>query len=93
MKVIKYDGKCKICRLSISIIKPFSKDYVFDPENDEDEVIYIENNRIYRGFYATRKIMLNIPIFWIFLPIVYFPYFDKIGNLLYRFIAKHRRWI
>lgn len=79
--------------MSISIIKPFSKNFIFDPENVEDEVIYIENNKTYRGFYAIRKIMLNIPIFWIFLPIFYFPCFDRIGSLLYRFIARHRKWI
>ncbi|MEO0145185.1 MAG: DUF393 domain-containing protein [candidate division WOR-3 bacterium] len=90
---IIYDGNCKLCKRTIKTISFFSKSFEFDPNNREEEVIYIEDGKVYRGFYAIRRIILKIPIFWLLLPIFYFPFFDKVGTKIYNFISKHRRWI
>jgi len=90
---IIYDGECNLCKRSVNIIKLFSKNFIFDPNNKTDEIIYIENGKVYKGFYAIRRIVLKIPILWIFLIILYFPFFDRIGSKIYKYISKNRKWI
>ncbi len=90
MHLIIYDGNCKLCQRTVRVVNNFSKNFTFDPGNNTDEVIYVENYRVYRGFYAIRRIILKIPVFWFLLPILYFPFFDRIGVRVYRFISKNR---
>lgn len=46
--------------------------------------------KLYKGFFAFRRLTLLLPIFWILTPIMYFPFIDKIGAVLYEKIAKER---
>mgnify|MGYP003855140515 FL=1 len=91
--LIIYDGNCKLCKTTSSVISFLSKNFQFDPNNKTNEVIYIENDKVYKGFYAIRRISLKIPFLWIFIPIFYFPFFDKIGTKIYNLVSKHRKWI
>ncbi len=80
MRLIIYDGNCKLCKRTVRIVNNFSKNFTFDPSNNTNEVIYVENDKVYRGFYAIRRIILSIPILWFLLPILYFPFFDRRGK-------------
>jgi Protein of unknown function, DUF393. len=89
--LVIYDGNCRLCKMFSKMI--VSPHFEFNPNNNTDELIYIENDEIYKGFYAVRRIALKIPYFWIFLPILYFPFFDRIGTKIYKFISRYRKWI
>jgi len=50
--LIIYDGNCKLCKTTSKVINFLSKNFQFDSNNRTNEVVYIENDKVYKGFYA-----------------------------------------
>jgi predicted DCC family thiol-disulfide oxidoreductase YuxK len=48
------------------------------------------NGSLYGGFGAFRRMMLELPMLWPFVPIAYIPGMVVPGNLVYKIIAKNR---
>ncbi|WP_110927381.1 thiol-disulfide oxidoreductase DCC family protein [Bacillus massiliglaciei] len=48
------------------------------------------DGRVLRGFYAVRRIMLHTPVLALVGLMGYLPFADRLGNPLYRWIAKNR---
>jgi predicted DCC family thiol-disulfide oxidoreductase YuxK len=59
---------------------------------EDDTIIYIENKQVYIKTKAVQKILLKIPYYKI---LAYFFYLipNKLSDLIYDFIAKHRMLI
>lgn len=49
-----------------------------------------KNEKIYGGFYAFRRLSLSLPLLWPFVPVLYFPGTQIIGNAIYSWVAKNR---
>jgi len=59
---------------------------------DEMHLIFADGRRL-SGFYAFRAIARNLPLTWLFWPLLYLPGVDYLGARAYRFIAQHRACI
>jgi len=49
-----------------------------------------DHDRVERGFYACRRIAVQIPLLWPLLPFLYFPGAGLIGRPAYRWAARNR---
>ena len=48
------------------------------------------DKRVYRGFFAFRKMAVLLPLLWIFVPFAYLPFAGVIGAWAYAFISERR---
>lgn len=60
---------------------------------DVDAAMYVvdESERVYRGYYAIRRILWIAPLLWILLPWFYFPGVAPAGEYVYAWVARNRR--
>ena len=60
---------------------------------DLDEAMYAVtgSGRVYRGFFAFRRVLLSLPLAWVLLPFFYFPGTSLVGPTVYGWVARHRR--
>lgn len=52
-----------------------------------------DNNKMYKGIYVVTEVSKRIPSLWFMVPLLYLSQITKIGNLVYRLIAKNRTMI
>ncbi|GLB58591.1 hypothetical protein NCCP133_07240 [Cytobacillus sp. NCCP-133] len=52
--------------------------------------IIVPNGNVKKGYYAVRRLLLHFPATSIASILLYIPFIDKIGNLLYHWVAKNR---
>jgi predicted DCC family thiol-disulfide oxidoreductase YuxK len=57
-----------------------------------DEVMYtlVDGEVIRAGFFAFRRLIWNIPLTWILIPVFYFPGAGLLGPSLYAWVARNR---
>ncbi|MSQ06722.1 MAG: DUF393 domain-containing protein [Dehalococcoidia bacterium] len=63
---------------------------------DLDQAAYLQHtrqHRLYRGFYAFRRLTVLLPPLLPVAPLVWLPGVDLAGLVLYRWVAAHRRRI
>jgi predicted DCC family thiol-disulfide oxidoreductase YuxK len=48
------------------------------------------NGQIYKGFFAFRRLIRYLPVFWLVGPLFYMPFSSYLGPYVYRFIASRR---
>ena len=60
----------------------------------EDEMLLVTpNGKQYWGFFTWREIATLLPALWIFVPFLYLPFADLVGEWAYAFVSKNRnRW-
>ena len=49
------------------------------------------DRRVYRGFFAFRRMLWESPLMWPLLPIFYFPGAGLVGPRVYAWVARNRR--
>lgn len=59
-------------------------------EQCEAEVYYSDWKSNTGGFHAFRRIIWDLPLLWLTIPIFYFPGIDKVGDKVYKWIASNR---
>lgn len=47
--------------------------------------------KVYKGFYAFRKLSGLLPLLWLFVPLIYFPFVNNLGNYIYKKVSAKRR--
>ncbi len=52
--------------------------------------LFDHNQRVWKGFFAIRKLMLQFPLTFLLGLICYIPFMSKIGVPLYSWVAKNR---
>jgi predicted DCC family thiol-disulfide oxidoreductase YuxK len=59
---------------------------------DLDAAMYAvdDKGRVFRGFYAFRRIAWTTPVGWCLLPLLYFPGVSFVGERLYEIVARSR---
>lgn len=59
---------------------------------DLDEAMHVvtASGRIYRGFFAFRRMMWSSPLVWPFLPVFYMPGSAFLGRRIYAWVARNR---
>jgi predicted DCC family thiol-disulfide oxidoreductase YuxK len=60
---------------------------------DLDAALYVvtEGGRVYRGFFACRRLVWSSPLTWPLLPLFYFPGSGFLGARIYAWVARNRR--
>ncbi len=61
-------------------------------EAELDDAMYAVDGsgRVYRGFYAFRRIARTTPLEWWLLPLLYFPGVNRVGERAYGLVARNR---
>jgi len=55
------------------------------------EMVLIDRDDIvHKGFFAFRRILWSLPVFWPLLAVFYFPFASTVGPKVYRFVASRR---
>jgi len=88
-----FDFFAKIEPIDINLLpeKVVIHTQVVDKDDFLKEVSLLSpRKRLYRGFYAVRKILTYIPHGWVLLPLFWFPGISFVGIYLYRLVAKNR---
>ena len=103
--ILFYDGKCNLCRRSIRFIEKndpnkkiqFSdihktklKKFSISKEACMREIHLQADGKMYRGFFAFRKLCCILHKLWILVPIMYIPGISFLGKYIYRQISEHR---
>ena len=59
---------------------------------DVDNAMYAvaKSERLYRGFFAFRRLIWSGPLMWVLIPLFYFPGASFFGTRVYTWIAKNR---
>jgi len=60
-------------------------------EADEVMIVVTEDLKIFKGFYAFRRLVWSNPWLWLLLPLFYFPGSSHFGTRLYSWVARNRR--
>jgi predicted DCC family thiol-disulfide oxidoreductase YuxK len=60
---------------------------------DFDNAMFLvtPSQRVYRGFFAVRRIVAAVPPLWLLLPLLYAPGSGWIGPKVYAWVARNRR--
>ncbi|WP_088840690.1 thiol-disulfide oxidoreductase DCC family protein [Listeria sp. ILCC797] len=102
--IVFYDGNCEFCKevkrimmkldkkgqLKWQPLQTYKGSYFSASELHEQLHAISENGRIYRGFYAVRKILMRLP-YWKWLAVaLYLPGIPFFGRKIYRLIARKR---
>jgi predicted DCC family thiol-disulfide oxidoreductase YuxK len=60
---------------------------------DLDDAMFVvtAGRRVYRGFFAVRRLLWNSPMTWLLLPLFYLPGASAIGRRVYAWVARNRR--
>jgi predicted DCC family thiol-disulfide oxidoreductase YuxK len=60
---------------------------------DVENAMYVvaENGRVYRGFFAFRRLIWSSPLTWLLIPLFYFPGSAFLGMRIYAWVAENRR--
>ncbi|WLD92456.1 thiol-disulfide oxidoreductase DCC family protein [Alkalihalobacillus sp. AL-G] len=56
----------------------------------EEMHLITKNSTLYRGFYAVRRLSLQLPLLAPVGVLLYIPFVDRIGNPIYRWVARNR---
>ena len=103
--IIIYDSKCHFCintkkfferldknkKLRWGGIDSFDyKKYSLKKEDLLKEIHLIYDAKVYKGYYAFKRISKKIPLLFVFYLFSLIPGIDFIGNKAYKIIAKHR---
>jgi len=103
--IIIYDNRCLFCtntknkidkldngkKLKWVGIDSFNhKKYKLKKEDLLKEMYLIDNERVYKGYYSWKQISKKIPLLFPLYIISLIPGVDFIGNLVYKYISKHR---
>nr|WP_034645502.1 DUF393 domain-containing protein [Bacillus methanolicus] len=65
--------------------------FAFRKEDLRKEIhIITPSNKIYKGFYAVRRLLVNFPATFLFGILIHVPFADRIGNPIYKWLAKNR---
>ena len=59
---------------------------------DLDDAMYAvdERGRVYRGFFAFRRLAWATPFGWLLLPVLYLPGAGRVGQRAYEYVARNR---
>jgi len=103
--IVVYDDKCLFCinyknkvdkldknkKLEWVGIDNFNyKKYNLNKKDLLEEMYLIENDKIYKGYYAWKQISKKLSLFIPLYIITVIPGVDFIGDKIYKIIAKHR---
>ncbi|WP_099220926.1 thiol-disulfide oxidoreductase DCC family protein [Listeria costaricensis] len=105
--IVLYDEKCSFCQLSKSIMEKLDwrkkllffplqsyKGTALEPEQLKLTLHVVRSNgRVYRGFYAVRRILTRLPLLKIPSILCYLPFVPRLGEAAYRFVARRRNRI
>jgi len=103
--IVVYDNACEFCisakrdmeiidrkkELKWAGISNFKyKKYKLKKQDLLEEMHFIDNKKVYKGYYAWKQIGKKIPLMYPIYLISRLPWVDSIGNKVYKIIAKHR---
>src|SRR3989338_5243464 len=103
--IIAYDNTCQFCtaakrdmekidrkkKLKWVGISNFNyKKYKLKKDDLLKEMYFIEDEKIFKGYYAWKQIAKNIPLMYPIYLISLIPGVDFIGDKVYRAISRHR---
>ena len=107
--VVYYDGDCGLCVVLqrwLSRVDFFNKTRWVTSQSletppgglswsDLDRAAYLEtpSGRLYEGFYAFRMLALRILPLMPLAPVLWVPGLDRVGTVVYRWVATNRRRI
>ena len=57
----------------------------------EDAMFAVRGDRTWRGFFAFRQVVRQLPLTWILLPLFYAPGASWMGPRMYAWVARNRR--
>jgi predicted DCC family thiol-disulfide oxidoreductase YuxK len=60
---------------------------------DLDDAMFAvtSEGRVYRGFFAVRRLLWESPVTWLLLPVLYLPGASLFGRRIYAWVARNRR--
>ncbi len=101
---VLYDGSCAFCRKCVQALHYLDvvhrlkyadfRKQAYDKEKlrDMEKQIWLiqPSKKVYKGFYAFRKLAWLIPAFWILAPFLYLPFAGLIGTKIYKYISCKR---
>ena len=103
--IVAYDNTCLFCidvkkdidRIDrgkklkwIGIDKFKYKKYKLKKEDLLKEMYLIDNEKVYKGYYAWKQISKRVPLMYPFYVILLIPGMDFIGDKIYKIVSKHR---
>ncbi|WP_239254234.1 thiol-disulfide oxidoreductase DCC family protein [Listeria ilorinensis] len=105
--IVLYDEKCSFCQLSKRVMEKLDwqkkllffplqayKGTILEPEQLKQTLHVVRSNgRVYRGFYAIRRILTRLPLLKVPSMLCYLPLVPRFGEAAYRFVAKRRHRI
>lgn len=92
LNLVKRVDVRQTCRFESSRDPGVSRRFPQLADVDLNEAMYAIDARgkIYKGFFAFRKIVASLPVAWPVVPLFYFPGSAFIGQRVYAWIARHR---
>lgn len=102
---VVYDGMCGFCRRFrwlVAVLDWFDRftwidlheaDYDTLPVSEEEcmqAMQVVDDDRIYAGFYATRRIFRSLPLMFPLFLLFHVPGVPWLGERVYRWVAAHR---
>jgi len=103
--IVAYDNTCLFCieakqdidkidkgkKLEwVGIDKFKYKKYKLKKKDLMEEMYLIDNNKIFKGYYAWKEISKKLPLLYPMYLISLIPGVDFIGDKIYKIVAKHR---
>ncbi|UII55289.1 DUF393 domain-containing protein [Cytobacillus spongiae] len=87
----RLDRLNKVEWVSLQTYERLNKSFPFTKEDLRKELhIILPNQKIVKGFYAVRRLLLTSPVFTIIATLLYIPFVPLIGVPAYKLIAKNR---
>ncbi|RFU68702.1 DUF393 domain-containing protein [Peribacillus saganii] len=90
-KLERYDWLSKIEWVSLQDYEIHNRIYIYNKKDLRRELhLLAGEDRIYRGFFAVRRLMIKCPPLFLLGALSYLPFASLIGKPVYRYIADRR---